>query len=67
MLISEFGPAVAVWDAPSTRSASRLVPIPPAMEPAQIATSEIRIMVDTTEARYSRPISLYDDKWIFVI
>jgi len=51
MRISEFGPAVVIWDVPSTRSASRLVPIPSAVEPAQIATSEIRIMVDATEAR----------------
>lgn len=51
MLVGRFGPAVANWDALSTRRASRLVPIRPAVESAQIATIEIRIMVDTTRAR----------------
>jgi hypothetical protein len=51
MLVCGFGPVVANWDSLSTKSASRLVPIKPAMESAQIATIEIRIMVNTTGAR----------------
>jgi hypothetical protein len=45
MLICGFGPAVANWDSLSTEGASRLVPIKPAVESAQIATIEIRIMI----------------------
>jgi hypothetical protein len=51
MLICGFGPAVANWDSLSTKGASRLVPIKPAVESAQIATIEIKIRINTTGAR----------------
>ena len=51
MLICGFGPAVANGESLSTKRATRLVPIKPGVKSAQIATMEIRIMVNTTGAR----------------